>query len=42
MIVNVYLESVSGAIIPLHGCWVYQMHLYNMQFRLASAFEYVF
>ena len=40
MIVKVYTESVSGLLVPLHGCWLNHMHLANIQIWLDSAFEY--
>jgi len=42
LIIDVYLQSVSGALVPLHSCWVNPTHLYNTQHSLNSAFAYVF
>jgi len=42
MIVDVYVHSVSGALVPLHSCWVNPTHYYNMQHSLNIAFAYVF
>jgi len=41
-IVEVYLDSVFALPYPLHGCWQRITYHYNIQFRVASAFEYVF
>ena len=42
VIVDVYVISVSGVQLPLHGCWGDPRHLDNIYTRVASAFEYVF
>jgi len=42
MISDVYVESVSAVLLPLHGCWLNPTHLYNMQNRIDAASEYVF
>ena len=42
MIINVYLESVAGLQVPLHGCWEGSAHLYKIYNHASSAFEYVF
>ena len=42
MIFSVYLESVSGEPLPLHGCWMNPTHLANMQYSIFAVFEYVF
>ena len=34
LIVDVYLQSVSGVLVPLHSCWVNPTHLYNIQHSL--------
>jgi len=41
-ILSVYLNSVYGVPVPLHGCWTNPTHLDNLYNRAASAFEYVF
>jgi len=41
VIVNVYLDSVSGVQLPLHGCWANATHFDNIDNSVASAFEYV-
>jgi len=42
MIVAIYVRSVSGEVLPLHGCWMNPMHLLNIYNRVSSAFQYVF
>jgi len=42
IILDVYLESFSGALIPLHGCWLNVTHILNIYNSLGSAFAYVF
>jgi len=45
VIVDVYLESVSGMQAPLHGCWIIAtnaMHLGDIGNKVNSAFQYVF
>ena len=42
MIAEVYVDSVSGVLYPLHGCWLDSLHLYNIQNILSCAFQYVF
>ena len=42
MIVGVYVSSVSGVLVPLHGCWSNVTHLYNISKGVATAFEYVY
>jgi len=42
MIVEVYVESVSGVLLPLHGCWLTPTHLPNIYNNVGSTFEYVF
>ena len=42
LIAEAYVQLVSGLLLPLHGCWVNNMHLYNVQYRIIAAFEYVF
>ena len=41
LIVDVYLESVSGVLLPLHGCRANPDHLDNIYNHVGSAFEYV-
>jgi len=38
----VYVDSVSGVLYPLHGCWLDSLHLYNIQNILSCAFQCVF
>ena len=42
VIVDVYVMSVSGMLVPLHGCWGNPTRLDDIYNSLASAFEYVF
>jgi len=42
MIVDTYVDSVSGVLSPLHSCWGGPTPLDNIYNRLGSAFEYVF
>jgi len=42
MIVEVYIESVSGMQVPLHGCWTNATHLGDIDNKVDSAFQYVF
>ena len=42
MIINVYLESVAGLQVPLHGCWEGSTHLDKIYNHASSAFKYVF
>jgi len=42
LIVDVYVQSVSGMLLPPHGCWVHNTYLYNVQYGIIAAFEYVF
>jgi len=42
LIAQVYVQSVSGVQVPLHGCWMNETHLYNMHYSIVATFEYVF
>ena len=42
MIIDIYVGSVSGVLLPLHGCWIDRTHLYNIQYSCDGAFQYVF
>ena len=42
VIVDVYVMSVSGMLIPLHGCWMNPTHLIDIDNNVDSAFRYVF
>jgi len=42
VIIDVYVESVFGVQVPIHGCWENTTHLYNVQYSLSDAFDYVF
>jgi len=41
VIVDVYVESVSGMQVPLHACWIKSTHLSDIENKLGSAFQYV-
>jgi len=42
MIVEAYVSSVQGILLPLHGCWVNPTPLNDVEDSVISAFEYVF
>ena len=42
MIFDAYVQSVSGVLLPLHGCWQNEMYSDNIDNRVGSAFQYVF
>jgi len=42
VIVDTYVVSVSGVLLPLHGCWENSTHLGNIYNSVATAFEYVY
>jgi len=39
IIADTYFNSISGLLLPLHGCWDTATHLDNIQSSLASAFS---
>jgi len=41
-IVDVYVDSVAGVPVPLHGCWENETHLYVILDSLNTAYVYVF
>jgi len=41
IILDVYLESFSGALLPLHGCWLNITHILSIYNSLGSGFAYV-
>jgi len=42
VIVDTYIISVSGVLLPLHGCWENSTHLGNIYNSVATAFGYVY
>ena len=42
MIIDIYVGSVSGVQLPLHGCWTNATHLMGIENKVDSAFQYVF
>jgi len=42
VVVDAFLNSVSGALLPLHGCWLNPSHLSNISNGVSTAFEYVY
>jgi len=38
-IVDIYLESVAGMLLPLHSCWNNGTHILDIEKTLASAFD---
>jgi len=42
MIFDAYVQSVSGVLLPLHGCWQNETYSDNIDNRVGSAFQYVF
>jgi len=41
MIVEIYVMSSAGVLLPLHGCWLSPTHLLKIQTSLFSALSYV-
>ena len=42
MIFDIYLDSVSALLSPLHGCWMNTAYLDNIDNHVDGAFQYVF
>jgi len=42
VVVDGYVNSFSGVLLPLHGCWGNSTHLSNINNGLSTAFEYVY
>jgi len=42
VILNTYISSVSGVLLPPHGCWMNPTHLDNINKGVATALEYVY
>jgi len=41
VILDIYIKSVSGMQVPLHGCWTNATHLTDIENKVDSAFQYV-